>query len=369
MSTKATSAKSGDRQQQYKLIRELFPGKLDIIGDVHGEAGALATLLDRLGYDGLGRHRDDRKLVFVGDLVDRGPNSVGVVDMVRPLVESGNAQLVLGNHELNLLRQKRKHGNHWFYGETEVIRKDKAALSYQVLAPSDEWRASTLEFLSNQPLVLERKDICVVHAAWNGPSIAALRAADQDESSFSGLMDAMQLFEKSCESKIKDQKAKGGSSFDISIECDLIKQNGNPVKVVTSGLEERVDEKFFAGGKWRWIGRRRWWNQYVGDPLVVIGHYWRRVQPPDAKLVEGFSPTGGDPFEDCGDFGIAGGGGGVMCVDYSVGVRYEERGRRWPPGAMGTGLAALRYPERTLLFDDGRTAAITRGKADKESSV
>jgi hypothetical protein len=34
------------------------------------------------------------------------------------------AQCILGNHELNILRGEHKHGNHWFFGETEVIRKD-----------------------------------------------------------------------------------------------------------------------------------------------------------------------------------------------------------------------------------------------------
>jgi len=67
-------------------------------------------------------------LVFVGDLVDRGPDSVSIVEFVRKIVSSGKAQMVLGNHEMNLLRGERKHGNHWFWGLPEVIRKDKAAI-------------------------------------------------------------------------------------------------------------------------------------------------------------------------------------------------------------------------------------------------
>jgi len=47
-----------------------------------------------------------------------------------------------------------------------------------------------------------------------------------------------------------------------------------------------------------------------------------------------------------------------MCVDYSVGIRYEERGKGWKPGSMGTGLAALRLPERVLIFNDGRIEKI-----------
>lgn len=47
------------------LVRSLFPGALDIVGDVHGEIDALRALLARLGYDQHGEHRHGRRLVFV----------------------------------------------------------------------------------------------------------------------------------------------------------------------------------------------------------------------------------------------------------------------------------------------------------------
>ena len=99
-----------------RLIQRLFDGPLDVIGDIHGEREALETLLEKLGYDREGRHPKGRRLVFVGDLCDRGPDSPGVIRIVQSLVESGRAQIVAGNHELNLLRREQKHGNHWFDG-------------------------------------------------------------------------------------------------------------------------------------------------------------------------------------------------------------------------------------------------------------
>ena len=102
-----------------RLIQPMFPGDVDIIGDVHGEYGALLTLLDRMGYDDQGHHPEHRKLIFVGDLVDRGPDNISVVQMIAKMHALGNAQVVAGNHELNILREKKKHGNHWFYGEKE----------------------------------------------------------------------------------------------------------------------------------------------------------------------------------------------------------------------------------------------------------
>lgn len=71
-------------------------GPFDIIGDVHGCLAELEALLLRLG--------PDRKLVFLGDLVDRGPDSPGVLRRVMELVGSGRALCVPGNHDVKLLK-------------------------------------------------------------------------------------------------------------------------------------------------------------------------------------------------------------------------------------------------------------------------
>ncbi|KSU56736.1 polynucleotide kinase-phosphatase [Gordonia hongkongensis] len=88
-------------------------GPFDVIGDVHGCRDELVALLERLGYavvrDDEGRcvdaaHRDGRRAVFVGDLVDRGPDSAGVLRLVMGMVAAGNALCVSGNHEAKLVR-------------------------------------------------------------------------------------------------------------------------------------------------------------------------------------------------------------------------------------------------------------------------
>jgi hypothetical protein len=57
------------------LVQPLFDGPVDIIGDVHGEIDALRSLMRHLGYKDDGFHPENRRLVFVGDLTDRGPTS------------------------------------------------------------------------------------------------------------------------------------------------------------------------------------------------------------------------------------------------------------------------------------------------------
>ncbi len=99
------------------LIQPLFDGPLDIVGDVHGEIDALRALLRHLGYGKDGTHSKGRRLVFLGDLTDRGPDSPAVVDLVADLVTDGRAQCVLGNHDLNILLGHSKAENKWFYGD------------------------------------------------------------------------------------------------------------------------------------------------------------------------------------------------------------------------------------------------------------
>jgi|TARA_B110001469_G_C9595993_1_gene295923 hypothetical protein len=48
-----------------------------------------------------------------------------------------------------------------------------------------------------------------------------------------------------------------------------------------------------------------------------------------------------------------------MCVDFAIGVRFEERGKALPEGALGTNLGALRLPERTLHLADGRVLKVS----------
>ena len=83
-------------------------GPFDIIGDVHGCFDELTELLEQLGYKategGLYLPPEGRKLIFVGDLVDRGPKSPEVMRLVMGMVEQGRALAVPGNHDVKFMR-------------------------------------------------------------------------------------------------------------------------------------------------------------------------------------------------------------------------------------------------------------------------
>ena len=113
--------------------KRLEHGPFDIIGDVHGCFDELAALLRELGYsvttsqgNGTGprfevRPPEGRKAIFLGDLVDRGPNSVGVLRLVMGMVESGTAIAVPGNHDIKLMRKLKGKNVQLSHGLAETL--------------------------------------------------------------------------------------------------------------------------------------------------------------------------------------------------------------------------------------------------------
>ncbi|MFJ3653503.1 polynucleotide kinase-phosphatase [Streptomyces nigra] len=132
-------------------------GPFDIIGDVHGCASELEALLGKLGYvDGV--HPEGRTAVFVGDLVDRGPDSPGVLRRVMAMVKSGNALCVPGNHENKYGRHLKGRKVQHTHGLAETIE--------QMEGESEEFRAEVREFIDGlvSHYVLDGGRLVVCHA-------------------------------------------------------------------------------------------------------------------------------------------------------------------------------------------------------------
>jgi hypothetical protein len=340
-------------------IQRLFDGPLDLVGDVHGEWLALRSLLTHLGYDARGEHRQGRRLVFVGDLCDRGPDSPRVIEFVREAVERDLAQCVLGNHELNVLRQERKRGNGWYFAS----HPDHTGPDYHDARRATNRDRDTIRaFFAGLPLALTRPDLRVAHAAWNTAALTAIGSVPRESH-----LDRYVEFERGIADIVHGEVAEavreelrrwGDHLHDQHAAVPLLPalafadetyQMGNPLRVLTSGVERRAAHSFFASGKWRMVTRVPWWQEYGEPTPVVIGHYWRWFS---AAGRDRYGHGTADLFGAHHALDWLGPRKNVFCVDYSVGARFRERRDGHEPGTYTT-LAALRWPERELVTETG----------------
>ena len=281
----------------------------DVIGDVHGEADKLLALLSTLGYSQAGgawRHTE-RRAIFVGDLIDRGPKQLETVDIVRAMAEIGSAQCILGNHEFNavawmtedpdrpgkFLRDHQKAGN----------QEQHQAFLDAVAGTSRQ--SEITAWFRTLPLWLDLGGLRVVHACWHEESMAVLRPV---LSSNHTLTD---------ESVLRGSRSEDPVFKALEVVCK------GPEITLPDGVT--FDDK---GGKTRHEVRVRWWQDdlssyrkaaigppgdmamipdvprpaewgahaYSGPP-VLFGHYWFTGKP------EVISPQ----FA-CLDFSVANGG-------------------------------------------------------------
>ena len=180
-----------DEVQAATIVREPLlndyrheTGPFDVIGDVHGCFAELATLLGRLEYtiifNDAGQavdavHDDDgRRAIFVGDLVDRGPDSPGVLRLVMGMVAAGHAFAVPGNHENKLVRALSGRKVQVTHGLAETLR--------QLADEPEEFRKKVEVFCRDlvSHLVLDGGRLVVAHAglkeAYHGRASGRVRS-------------------------------------------------------------------------------------------------------------------------------------------------------------------------------------------------
>ncbi|HTS11403.1 MAG TPA: polynucleotide kinase-phosphatase [Candidatus Limnocylindrales bacterium] len=145
-------------------------GPFDIIGDVHGCCDELIELLTQLGYS-IEAHSDGkepagysvkppegRKVVFLGDLVDRGPRIPDVLRLVMGMAQEGTALCVPGNHDIKLVRKLRGKDVQLTHGLADSVE--------QLDKESPEFRARVADFLNDlvSHYVLDDGKVVVAHA-------------------------------------------------------------------------------------------------------------------------------------------------------------------------------------------------------------
>lgn len=152
----------------------------DIIPDIHGQHDALISALTGLGWRRSGlswtHPEPDRRLLFLGDLIDRGPQNVAVIRTVRSLIDDDRADLILGNHELNAMQFHTAHPD-----TGRPLRRNDAKNTHQHRTFLDEFPPDTprtrevIGWMRTLPLLHEGGGFRAVHASWAEPTVVALR--------------------------------------------------------------------------------------------------------------------------------------------------------------------------------------------------
>ena len=285
----------------------------DLIGDIHGHADTLEILLGRLGYKrkfGVYKHPEGRKMVFVGDFIDRGPKIRETLHLVHDMVESGNAFAVMGNHEFNAISFHTPHIEKGGFFRQHTIKEIK-----QHIETLDQFKhyehefQNFLEWFKTLPLFLEFEKFRVVHACWDNEHISFLK---QNFDSFTpGFL------------SMANDKAIGGDTYWAVEETLKGKEHDLPDGVIFR--DKDGTERSEARVKW-WASpeSRKTYNDVLmecpkkiaddiipegtvyhsySEPIpVFFGHYWLKGEP----KIE-------NPYAICLDYSVAKNGQLVAC--------------------------------------------------------
>ena len=148
----------------------------DLVGDIHGQSPTLIRLLMKLSYeqiDGVWQH-NTRKLIFLGDFVDRGKYQKEVIDIVRPMIEKGHALSVMGNHEYNAIAYYTEGQNGDYLRSHNDMHTNQHAAFLTAYADDSAEKESVIEWFKTLPLWLDLDGLRVVHACWDFDLISKL---------------------------------------------------------------------------------------------------------------------------------------------------------------------------------------------------
>lgn len=150
----------------------------DLIGDIHGYATPLKQLLKKMDYvkrNGIWQH-SERKVIFLGDFIDRGPEQVESVQIARAMVEHDHALAVMGNHEFNAIAWATPDPDNpgqYLRPHSKKNHHQHKQFLQQVVQGSGQHQ-DMINWFKSLPLYLDLDGLRVVHACWHPESINAL---------------------------------------------------------------------------------------------------------------------------------------------------------------------------------------------------
>jgi hypothetical protein len=161
----------------------------DLVGDIHGHAHALRGLLAKLGYSTTGghySHPEGRRVIFLGDFIDRGPLQFETLAIVKSMLESGNALSVMGNHEFNALAFHTQHPHYpgkWLrpHSEKNMVQHEAFLGEFNSFEDRQKARELSLDLFWKLPLWLDLPGLRVVHAAWVDDMLAKAKTIVDDQ--------------------------------------------------------------------------------------------------------------------------------------------------------------------------------------------
>ena len=275
---------------------QLDPGRgYDLIGDVHGCAHTLAHLLENLDYrlqGGVWRHAR-RQVIFLGDIIDRGPRIREALHLVHDMVDHGQAFCIMGNHEFNALGWHTpappESGKAFVREHTPRYAMLLQHTFEQFEHYPEEWQAFRDWFLE-LPLYLECERFRVVHACWDNDVIQRLRPRlDQGRMDRAFLRDA--AFDGGFAAKALDRLLRG-TDMPLPEGLTLTSAEGftrsffrtkfweeNPqtygdIVFQPDGLPEQAARMPLSQSQ-----KSRLFLYGPNDPLLFVGHYWRSGTP------------------------------------------------------------------------------------------
>ena len=269
----------------------------DLIGDVHGCAQVLEHLLMLLGYKkraGVWQH-SSRQALFLGDLIDRGPQIRETLHIVHSMVDAGHAHCLMGNHEYYALAWNtpvtRDNTNTYVREHTaRHARLQRETLEQFANYPRD-WHDFNQWFLT-LPLIIDGERFRAVHACWDELLIKILRARFPD-----ARVDTRFIKQSAVRGSFAHQtfnRLLRGNNLPLPYGMSLISSDGyrrssfrtkfwhdersaltyGDVVFQPDALPEYIAQKPLPGQYLRQI------NAYGADqPLLFVGHYWRQGRP------------------------------------------------------------------------------------------